>query len=123
MTHVFNNLHKEYDVITNGLENYLTFNIDDTLTIEVIRKKINHRYKKLRIKNEEKREKDKALKPCNRQFKGRCCKHYKYGLKPNDPKYLGNKKKEKKDDNKKKGYDYKEEILVVYVTAVVRAQI
>ena len=39
---IFNNLPKEYNVILNGLENYLTLSEDDALTIKVIHKKPNH---------------------------------------------------------------------------------
>ena len=38
MINVLNNLHKEYDVILNDLENHLTASRDDVLTIEVIHK-------------------------------------------------------------------------------------
>ena len=51
--HVLNNLPKEYDLILDGLENHLT----DALTIDSICKKLNHRYKKIKSKKEEKTEK------------------------------------------------------------------
>ena len=41
---VLNNLHKEYDVIHNGLENYLKENGDNVLTIDAIHEKLNHKY-------------------------------------------------------------------------------
>ena len=48
--HVLNNLPKEYDVILNGLENHLMATGDDVLTIDSIRKQLNHRYEKLNVK-------------------------------------------------------------------------
>ena len=50
-----------YDVILNGLENHLTATGDDMLTIDVIHKKLNHPYKKIKSKKKEKTEKEKAL--------------------------------------------------------------
>ena len=50
MIHVQNNLPKEYDVIFNGLENHLTTTGDDALTIDLICKKSNHRFKKIKVK-------------------------------------------------------------------------
>ena len=49
MIYVLNILPKEYDVTLDGLENYLTSNGDDPSTNEVVREKLNHKYKKLRL--------------------------------------------------------------------------
>ena len=57
MIHSLNNSPKQYDVICNGLENCLTVSGDNTLTIEIICKKLNHWYEKIKSKNEERREK------------------------------------------------------------------
>ena len=46
-----------YDVILDGLENRLTGKGDDALTIDLIFKKLNHRYKKIKSKKKEKTEK------------------------------------------------------------------
>ena len=48
MIHILNNFPKEYDVILDGLESCLTAIGDDALTIEVICKKINHWYEKIK---------------------------------------------------------------------------
>ena len=69
---VLNNLAKEYNVILDGLENHLTATGDDVLTIDVIRKKLNHWHKKVKSKKEEKEEKEKAIGAYNKQFKQRC---------------------------------------------------
>ena len=50
MIHVLNNLTKENGVILDGLENHLTVTGDDSLTIDLICEKVNHRYKKIKIK-------------------------------------------------------------------------
>ena len=55
MIHILNNLPKEYHVILDGLENHLTATRDNALTIDLICKKLNHRYKKIIAKKEEKR--------------------------------------------------------------------
>ena len=47
--HVLNNFPNKYDVILDGLENCLALSDDDALTIEVLREKSNHRYKRLRL--------------------------------------------------------------------------
>ena len=60
MIHVLNNLPKEYNVILDGLENHLTATGENALTIDSICKKLNHRYKKIKSKREEKHEKEKA---------------------------------------------------------------
>ena len=60
MIHILNNLPKKYDVILDGLENHLTMSGDDTLTIVVICKKLNHWYKKLKNKM---KKKDKKKRP------------------------------------------------------------
>ena len=60
VVHVLNNLPKEYNVILDGLENHLKSYKDDALTIEVIHKKLNNWYEKIKNKNDEKRKKEKA---------------------------------------------------------------
>ena len=50
-----NYLHEEYDVILGGIKNHLTFSGDYTLTNEVVRDKLNHRYEKIRIKMKKER--------------------------------------------------------------------
>ena len=57
MIHVLNNLSEEYDIILNGLENHLTATGDDALTVDSIRKKLNHRFEKIKSKKEVKIEK------------------------------------------------------------------
>ena len=59
MIHVVNNLPKDYNVILNGLENCLMATGDDELTINVICKKLNHWYEKIKNKKEEKVENEK----------------------------------------------------------------
>ena len=69
MIHVLNNLPKECNVILNGLVNCLTATGDNALTIDWIRKKLNHRYEKIKSKKEEKNEKENALNTYNKQYK------------------------------------------------------
>ena len=69
MIHILNNLPKEYDVILNGFENCLMATRENALTIDSICKKLNHRYKKMKSKKEEKNEKEKTWNVCNRQYK------------------------------------------------------
>ena len=57
MIHILNNLHKEHEVILDGLENCLTFNGDTALTIKVVKEKLNHRYEKIKRRKERKRKK------------------------------------------------------------------
>ena len=52
--HILNNLPKEYDIILDGLENCHTVTGDNALTIDSIRKKLNHGYKKIKVKKEKK---------------------------------------------------------------------
>ena len=47
MIHVLNNFPKKNNVILNGFMNHLTSSGDDTLTIKVICRKLNHRYGKI----------------------------------------------------------------------------
>ena len=61
VTHILNNLPNEYDVILDKLENHSMAIGDNVLTIEVIREISNHRHEKIKNKNEEKREKEKAF--------------------------------------------------------------
>ena len=91
MIHVLKNLLKEYDVIFNGLENHLTATGDNTLTIDSIREKLNHRYEKIKSKKEEKSEKEKALGAYNKQYKQQCQICEKYGHKSGDWKCPENK--------------------------------
>ena len=42
MIHVLDNFPKKYNVIFDGLENYLMASGDNVLTIEVIREKLNY---------------------------------------------------------------------------------
>ena len=67
MIHVMNNLPKEYDVILDGLENHLTATGENALDIDLICKRLNHRYEKIKSKMEEKHEKEKALNVYNKQ--------------------------------------------------------
>ena len=60
MIHVLNNLLKESDVILNGLQNHLIVTGDDALTIDSVCKKLNHRYKKIKNKKDEKSKKKKC---------------------------------------------------------------
>ena len=64
----------------------------------VIKEKLNHYYKWIKNKNEEKREKEKVLGTYNKQYKQRCCKCGNYGHKPGDCKCLENKKERKSDE-------------------------
>ena len=61
MIHVLNNLLKYYNVFLDGFENHLTATGDGTLTIDVIHKKLNHWYEKIKNKEEEKVEKKKPV--------------------------------------------------------------
>ena len=54
MINILNNLPKDYHVILDGLEDYLTMTGDNALTIDVICKKLNHWYKKLKIEKRKK---------------------------------------------------------------------
>ena len=58
MIHILNNLPKVYSMILDGLENCLTATGKNALTIDSICNKLNHRYKKIKSKKEEKNEKD-----------------------------------------------------------------
>ena len=100
---ILNNLSKEDDVILDGLENHLMATGDDALTIDSIRKKMNHRYNKIKCKKEEEIEKEKALGVHDKQYKQRCRKCGKYGHKPGDWRCPENKNK-KEENNKKTGY-------------------
>ena len=53
VTHVLNNVPKEYDMILVGLENHLALSHPIMLTIKVMCKKLNHQYEKSKNKNEE----------------------------------------------------------------------
>ena len=52
-----NNLPKEYDVILDGLEILPSQSHDDVLMFDIIREKVNQKYKKIKNKIEEKRKK------------------------------------------------------------------
>ena len=64
--HILKNLPREYNVILNGLENFLTATGDNALTIDVIHEKLNHWHKKIKNNQEEKVEKEKALDAYNK---------------------------------------------------------
>ena len=74
LIHILNNLPKEYNVFFGCAGESCHKSGNDALTIEVIREKLNHRYKRIKNKNETKREKEKALGACNKKFKERCHK-------------------------------------------------
>ena len=61
MIHVLNNLPKDYDVILNGLNNCLTATGDDVFTINVIPKKMNHQYEKIKNKKRKKSKNKKSF--------------------------------------------------------------
>ena len=63
MIHVLNNLPHEYEVIFNGLENCLTASGDDALMMDVICKKLNHWYEKLKTKMKKKEKKKRFYEP------------------------------------------------------------
>ena len=54
-------------MILDGLNNHLTASKDDMLSREIIHKKLKHWYKKIKSKNEEKREKENILGTHNKQ--------------------------------------------------------
>ena len=56
---ILNNLPEEYDVILNGLENRLTATGENALTIDLIHEKLNHRYKKSKVKKKKRMKKKK----------------------------------------------------------------
>ena len=58
MINILNNLPEDHDVILDGIENCLTATGDDALTINNIREKLNHWYKKI---NSKKTEEEKSL--------------------------------------------------------------
>ena len=47
MSHFF----KEYNIILDGLENHLTSNGPDTMTMDVLHEKFNHWYEKIKKQN------------------------------------------------------------------------
>ena len=55
IVHILNNLPKEYDVILDGLKNRLTVSGNDVFIIDIICKKLNHHYKKIKKKKNQKR--------------------------------------------------------------------
>ena len=71
MIHILNDVLKEYDVIVDGHECFLTMSGDGALTIEVIREKLNHRYEKIMNKNGEEQDKEKASWANNKKLKER----------------------------------------------------
>ena len=77
MIQVLNNLPMEYNVILDGLKNHLTASGNNMLTVEIIHEKLNHWYKKIKSKDDEKREKEKALGAYNKQYKHWC---HTYGM-------------------------------------------
>ena len=102
MIHILNNLPEEYDVILDGLENGLTVIGENALTIDTIRKKLNHRYEKVK-KKVEKHEKEKALSSFNKQYKQQCQRCGMHGHKPGNRRCP--KSNNKKEENEKKN-DY-----------------
>ena len=56
--HVLNNLPEEYNVILDGLENCLTTTGGNVITIDSIRKKLNHRYEKIEAKKKKNMKKE-----------------------------------------------------------------
>ena len=73
---------------------------ENALTIDSIHDKLNHRYEKIKIKKEEKIEKEKALNVYNKQYKQRCRRCEKYDHKPGDRRCPKNKNE--KEENEKK---------------------
>ena len=120
MIHVLNNLLKECDVILNGLQNHLIVTGDDALTIDSVCKKLNHRYKKIKNKKDEKIEKEKVLGAYNKQYKQWCRKCGKYGHKPGNRSALKIKIKTKKIIRKQKDMKIKIENLMECATILVR---
>ena len=59
MIYILKFLPKQYDVILNGIDNHLMVTGDDALAINMICGKLNHRYKKIENRKEEKVEKKK----------------------------------------------------------------
>ena len=96
---MLNNLSKEYNIILDVLENLFPVSRYDVLTTEIIHKKLNQWFKKLKSKEEEKTGKEKALGACNKQHKQSCYKSNKYGHNSGDGKCPENKN-EKYDKNK-----------------------
>ena len=99
MIHILNNLSEEYDVILNKVENHLTATGDYALTIDSNCKKLNHRYKKLRVKKR-KNWKRKNIWCNNQKYKQRCQKYGKYRHKPGNWRCPENKN-EKEENNKR----------------------
>ena len=103
---------KDYNVILDWLENFLKATGDNVLIIDMIHKKLNHWYKKIKSKKEEKTKKEKAFGAYNKQYKQRyhkCCKHHN---KPGDykcPKMKNEKnercKKTEKNEDENKKFD------------------
>ena len=108
MNHIFNNLHEEYDVNSNGLVNHLTSSGPSALIIKVLWKKQITAMKKLRKESEE-RNKGKALVINGKPIKGMCTKCEKYGHILTDPKCLENDENDEKQEleYKKKQFDGK----------------
>ena len=120
MIHVLNNLPKEYDVILNGLENCLMATGDDALTIDLICKKLNCKYKKIKSKKEEKTEKEKVLGAYNKQYEQRCQKCGKYGHKPGDRRQPENKNEKDENNKKTERFEYKNKNSKECATIAVR---
>ena len=57
MIHTLYNLPEKYDVILDGLENYLMSIDNDALPKEIIREKLNYMHEKIKNENEEKKKK------------------------------------------------------------------
>ena len=73
-------------MILDGIENCLMATRDDAQTINVICKKLIHRYEKIKSNKEEKSEEGKALGAYNKQYMQRRQKYGKNGHKPGEQK-------------------------------------
>ena len=117
MIHILNNLPKEYDVILDGLENCLTATRDNALTIDSIRKKLNHRQEKIKNKKDETSKKEKVLGAYNKQYKQGYQRCGKYGYKPGDRRCPENKNEKEENDKK---IEYKNRSSMEFATTVVK---
>ena len=117
MTHFKNNLPNEYDVVLDGLDNHLMATGDNVLTINMICKKLNHQYEKIKSKKEEKSEKEKASGAYNK-YKQRCHTCGKYGHKPGNSKFPKNKSEWDESNKKTENNEDKNKKLMEYVVIV-----
>ena len=63
MINVLNDLPEAYDIVSNGFENRLTSSGPSALTIEIICKNLSHQFKKIKNKNEKKKQKKRQCWP------------------------------------------------------------